>query len=79
MRTTLSLADDIYLVAQQRAAREHISLGEAVSRLCRAGFTALNQAPVNPAPLKNAFSLLPARDELISSQHIYDLMEQEGI
>ena len=79
MRTTLALSDDIYLVAQQRAAREHITLGEAVSRLCRAGFVALNQAPVNPAPLRSPFSLLPARDELISSQHVYELMEQEGI
>ena len=35
MRTTLSLDDDVFAVARQRAQRERTSLGEAVSRYVR--------------------------------------------
>ena len=37
MRTTLNLEDDALLVAKRVAQRERLSLGEAVSRLVRAG------------------------------------------
>ena len=77
MRTTLNLADDALLVAKQIAARERLSLGEAVSRLVRAGAAA---APDTPAlPLRGRFALLPRRDEVITPEHIRELMEREGI
>lgn len=37
MRTTIRLDDDVAAAAQRLSRQEHISLGEAVNRLARAG------------------------------------------
>jgi hypothetical protein len=79
MRTTLNLADDALLVAKQVAARSRLSLGEAVSQLVRAGASARPNAPSKDMPLRGRFALLPQRDEIITSEHVRELMEREGI
>lgn len=79
MRTTLNLDEDALLVARQVAARERLSLGEAVSRLIRRGFASQAQAPAARERLRGRFALLPRRDEVITPQQIRDLMEREGI
>ncbi len=79
MRTTLSLADDVVLIARQRARIDQISLGEAVSRLVREGCRAQRMQPADSQPLKSRFSVLPVRDELITSEHVRKLMDQEGL
>ena len=79
MRTTLNLDDDVLAYAQAHAKREHISIGQAVSRLMRDGIrgSSRNVAPVRePA---SRYALLPARDEVITSEHVRSLMDQEGI
>lgn len=79
MRTTLNLAEDALLVAKHVAAREQLSLGDAVSDLIRAGARARNAAAVTPQPLRGRFALLPARDEVITVEHVRELMDREGI
>lgn len=79
MRTTINLQEDALLVARQVAARDRISLGEAISRLVRQGATAQPQVPAPQAPLHGRFALLPQRDEVITPDHIRQLMEREGI
>ena len=79
MRTTLNLADDALLVAKQVAARSHLSLGEAVSQLIRAGAGARLNTPSKHIPLRGRFALLPQRDEIITPEHVRELMEREGI
>lgn len=79
MRTTLSLDDDVFSVARQRAQRERISLGEAVSRYVRDALRANAQAPAEPMAFRSKYSVLPARDEIITTDHVRRLMEQEGI
>ena len=84
MRTTVNLAEDALIAAKNVARRERLSLGDAVSELIRRGAaapacgndTALRRA--QPA-LRGRFALLPVRDEVITPQHIRDLMETEGI
>lgn len=81
MRTTLNLAEDAAIAAQNVARRERISLGEAVSELIRRGAnagTAAARSTPGPA-LRGRFALLPARDEVVTPQHVRDLMEREGI
>ncbi len=78
MRTTLSLADDVFLFARQRAHVEKTSIGEIISKLVRLGISSHASVVVNIKP-KSKFGLLPARDEVITSEHVYRLMEQEGI
>lgn len=79
MRTTLSISEDALLIARQLAARQGISLGEAVSELLRAGARAHAAQPARSAPLRGRFALLPARDEVITVEQVRELMEREGI
>ena len=79
MRTTLTLADDVVLIARQCAARDRISLGEAVSRLARDGYRAQTQKPAIESSFKSRYSVLPARDEIITTEHVRRLMDEEGI
>ena len=79
MRTTLTLTEDVFLIARQCAARDNISLGEAVSRLAREGFRAQSLQPATEVKLRGKYSLLPARDEVITSEHVRRLMTEEGI
>lgn len=50
MRTTLSLDDEVYAVARQRAFDEHRSVGDVVSSLFRKGLEA-EKAVRTPRPL----------------------------
>lgn len=81
MRTTINLADDALIAARNIAQRERMSLGEAVSELIRRGSTAGTRGmtqELQPA-LRGRFALLPLRDEVVTPQHVRELMEREGI
>ena len=79
MRTTLALDDDVFAFARTQAQREHISIGDAISRLAREGIRARSAPVLKTVPVKSKFALLPARDEIITVEHVRDLMDQEGI
>ena len=79
MRTTLALDDDVFSFARAHAQRERISVGQAISRLARAGILVQNLPSVAAPPLKSKYALLPARAEVITSEHVRALMDQEGI
>jgi len=83
IRTTLNLADDALLVAKQIAASERVSLGDAVSQLVRAGAgvgVGVGAGVRGRAPrLRGRFALLPQRDEIITPDHVRELMERECI
>ena len=81
MRTTINLAEDAALAARTLAQRERMSLGEAISELIRRG-AAVGAVDVQTRvaqPLRGRFALLPARDEVITPQHVRALMERAGI
>lgn len=77
MRTTLTLTDDAFYVAKHWAQRENVSLGDAVSALIRAGAN-VGAVPLSGS-LEGRFALLPARDEVITIDHVRQLMERHGI
>ena len=81
MRTTLTLAEDAFLVAKHVAQSEKLSLGDAVSELVRAGAGARARAggSAAQAPLRGRFAMLPARDEVITVEQVRELMDREGI
>lgn len=79
MRTTLALSEDVMLIARQRAAREGISVGEAVSRLARDGARASMHQPLVAAEPKSRYTVLPARDEIVTTEHVRRLMDEEGV
>ncbi len=78
MRTTLSLSEDALHIARHLAQREQLSLGDAVSKLVRAG-AAAHASLGTSTPLRGRFALLPARDEVITVEHVRELMEREGM
>ena len=79
MRTTLALDDDVFSFARATAQRERISLGESISRLARRGIAAQQLAPMSLPKTKSKYALLPARAEVITTEHVRALMDQEGI
>jgi hypothetical protein len=81
MRTTINIADDALIAARHLAQRERMPLGDAISELVRRGATSGSRRPSTQhgEPLRGRFALLPARDEVITPQHVRELMEREGI
>ena len=81
MRTTINIADDALIAARHEAQRSRVSLGDAISELVRRGAAAGggHRSAQSGAPLRGRFALLPVRDEVITTQHVRELMEREGI
>ena len=79
MRTTLALSEDVLLIARQYAARDKVSLGEAVSRLARQGVRLQMQQPATKSVFKSRYSVLPSRDQIVTTEHVRRLMDEEGI
>ncbi len=79
MRTTLAIDDDIFNFARAQAQRERITIGQALSRLARDGIRAQHLPAARPARVSSKFALLPARGEVITSEHVRELMDQEGM
>ena len=79
MRTTLALDDDVFVYARAQAQRERVSIGEVISRLARVGIQAQGVPSAQLPKPKSRFALLPARGEVITSEHVRELMDQEGI
>lgn len=79
MRTTINLAEDALIAARNVAQRERMSLGDAVSELIRRGCLAQESGHTAKAQpgLRGRFALLPARDEIVTPQHVRDLLERE--
>lgn len=59
MRTTLTIDDDLLDAAKALANQEHVSIGEAVSRLMRNGL----KGQVKTRPGKNAFPVFDIADD----------------
>lgn len=79
MRTTLALDDDVISFAKAHAQRERISIGEALSRLAREGIRAQNMPAMRAARPSSKYALLPARTEVVTTDHVRRLMDQEGM
>ena len=79
IRLTLALDEDVFHIARQKAQREHISIGAAISELMRLGIRSMQMPAVQPPATRSKYAVLPSRKEIISSEHVYKLMEQEGI
>ena len=79
MRTTLALDEDVFNIARQKAQREGVSISAAVSELMRLGIRSMQMPAAQRPPTRSKYAVLPKRNEIITSEHVYKLMEQEGI
>lgn len=79
MRTTITLDDDVFNIARQKAHREHMSIGATVSELMRLGIRSAQMPTAHRAAIRSKYTVLPACNETITSEHVYKLIEQERI
>jgi hypothetical protein len=79
MRTTITIDDDIFNIARQKAQKERVSIGHVISDLARQGIRNAQQIKGDRPIPKSKYAVLGKRDEIITSEHIYKLMDQEGI
>ena len=78
MRTTLDIDDDVLLAAKERARKDKISTGAALTQMARAGLAA-PAAGAKKARTRGRFALLPKRGEVITNEHINRLRDELGI
>ncbi len=80
MQTVLDIDDDVIEAAQVIAAHERKTLDQVISDLARIGAripTAL--AVAEPVQYRNGFPVMHKRGEVITSDHVRRLMDEEGI
>lgn len=84
MRTTLDIDDDVLFAAKELAAKERKTAGKILSEFFRRGIQSgaphlAGTKPSQTYALKNGIPVLPSRGELVTSEHIRRIMEDEGI
>jgi hypothetical protein len=84
MRTTLDIDDDVLFAAKEIAAKERKTAGKILSDFFRRGIQsdsadASGMAPGQPFVFKNGIPILPSRGELVTTEQIQRIMEEEGI
>lgn len=83
MRTTLDIDDDVLFAAKELAAKERKTAGKILSeffrRAIQSGEPGSSHKPGQPYALKNGIPILPSRGEVVTTEHIQRIMEEEGI
>jgi len=79
MRTTLDIEEDVLLAAKELAEREGSTAGRIISLLARRGLrnpkSKLKKTPV----IRGGVPLVRSRGEVVTTDRIRKLMDQEGI
>lgn len=78
MRTTLEIEDDVLQAAKELARREGKTAGKVISILARKALTMPDKRASRPKKGKGAVPQLPSRGEVITSEHVRDLMQELG-
>jgi hypothetical protein len=83
MRTTLDIDDDVLAAAKELGAKERKTAGRILSdyfrRALHAGSASSAVLEGRPFAIKNGIPLVGSRGEVVTSEHIQRLMDQEGI
>lgn len=80
MRTTLDIDDDVLQAAKELAAREKSTAGRVISDLARRELAgAARSGRSERSEIKNAVPVFSRRGDLITSEHVTKLMDQEGV
>jgi len=84
MRTTLDIDDDVLCAAKELAAKERKTAGKVLSEFFRQALQAGKPGAAVAQPgaayaMRNGIPVLPSRGEVVTTEHVERLMEQEGI
>lgn len=77
MRTTVRLDDDILLAVQERARREHRTVGDVLSELARQALTGAHRRTTDVARERHGFRPLPRRGAAVSNALVDRLREDD--
>ncbi len=79
MRTTLDIEDDVLQAAKELAKREGVTAGSVISTLARRGL-AMPATEAKPAhAIRGGVPVLPSRGEIITLEHVLELIDREGV
>lgn len=75
---------DVLFAAKKIAAKERKTAGKIFSEFFRRGIQSVDSEPAGMKPgqpfaLKNGIPILPSRGELVTTEQIQRIMEEEGI
>ena len=76
MRTTLDIEPDILQAAKEIAAKEKTTAGSVLSRLARKGLTPV---ATSKRKLRNGVPVFTATGQVVTTEHVRRLMDEEGI
>lgn len=79
MRTTLDIEDDVLQAAKELAHRDGQTAGHVLSVLARRGLSTPMIRPSKPSGTRGGVPLLPSRGEIVTLEHIQQVMDQEGV
>ena len=79
MRTTLDIEDDVLQAAKEMAGREGSTTGRMLSELARRGLAKLSSVEKPNARVRGGVPVLPSRGEIITLEHVQQLMDQENV
>lgn len=79
MRTTLDIEEDVLQAAKELAEREGSTAGRIISELARRGLMAPGRKKKTSPSTRGGVPLLPSRGEVVTLDHVRELMDQEGI
>jgi len=79
MRTTLDIEDDVLQAAKELAQRDGGTAGQMISALARRGLSVQPSKPKKTSSSRGGVPLLSSRGEVVTLDHIRNLMDQEGV
>jgi hypothetical protein len=79
MRTTLDIEDDVLQAAKELAQREGGTAGKVISNLARRGLTNPSAKSKKSYGSRGGVPLLASRGEVVTLEHVQNLMDQEGV
>lgn len=79
MRTTLDIEEDVLMAAKELAEREGSTAGRIISLLARRGLSNPKSKIKKTPVIRGGVPLVRSRGEVVTTDRIRKLMDQEGI
>jgi hypothetical protein len=79
MRTTLDIEDDVLQAAKEIAQKDGSTAGKVISQLARKGLIYPSSTKRTVVKYRNGIPLFPSRGEIITLEHVQNLIEEEDV
>jgi hypothetical protein len=79
MRTTIDIEDDVLRAAKELAEQEGSTAGRVISALARRGLTVPAKQRKPSKTSRGRVPLLPSRGEVVTLEHIREIMDRENV